>query len=436
MPRINGTPKVRFNLWDKREELTYVFAYFHYEGGQRLKYSTGYKVRPEFWDGKTHRLKLNRKYPEHTDINLHLNKMELTITQIYRDFDNGEILPEDFRKEMDYRLGYAKRPENKAVKAPTLFSFIQTFIDEKKVQPRGTWKILQTVFWLLKSYAEERTGGQLSYENIDFAFFSDFKAWLFAAPREHSANYAAKVVSVLRQFLRDAQRRGYHSKTDFQNFTVKKVKTTKIALSFEELETMYKMDLGDNQRLERVRDLFLIGAYTGLRFSDFTRIRPELIEAVNGESILSITTQKTGEQVSIPLLPIPLALLRKYNFEAPKISNQKMNDYLKELGQLAGMTGKMIVIGSKGGKREDLTAEKWEKLTTHVARRSFATNFYRAGIQPGVLMKITGHSTERQFMQYIAIDGKENAQHFADLHKLQTDLKQTDAPTLTAPVTT
>jgi len=422
MPRINGTPKVRFNLFDKNAEETYLFAIFHYQGGQRLKYSSGEKVRTAFWDEKTQRLKLNRKYPDHTDINLNLNHLELTITQIYKDFDNGNLSPEQFRKELDFRLGYAARPENRKAPTPPLFDFIQTFIDEKKVQPRGTWKILQTVFGLLKSYADERANG-LNYEQIDFAFISDFKAWLYAAPRLHSANYAAKVVSVVRQFMRDAQRRGYHNKTDYQGFTVKKVKTTKIALSFEELETLHHLDLSGNQRLERVRDLFLIGAYTGLRFSDFTRIHPEHIEAVEGKTILNITTQKTGEQVSIPLLPIPLVLLRKYHFEAPKISNQKMNDYLKELGQMAGMTGKMIVTGSKGGKREDTTAEKWEKLTTHVARRSFATNFYRDGVPAGVLMKITGHATERQFMQYIAIDGKMNALHFSDLRKEQSHLK-------------
>jgi integrase len=175
--------------------------------------------------------------------------------------------------------------------------------------------------------------------------------------------------------------------------------------------------------LERVRDLFLIGAYTGLRFSDFSRIHSNHIETVEGNTILNITTQKTGQYVSIPLMPIPLSLLRKYNFEAPKISNQKMNEYLKELGQLAGMTGKMLVTGSKGGKREDTTAEKWQKLTTHVCRRSFATNFYRDNVPINVLMKITGHATERQFMQYIAIDGKMNALHFADLRKEETHLK-------------
>jgi integrase len=422
MPKVNGTPKVRFNLLDRKSELTYLFAFFHYQGGQRLKYSTGEKVRPEFWDDQTQRLKLNRKYPEHSDINLRLNCLEVAITEVYKDFNNGDISPDVFRKELDYRLGYAKRPESKAAKVPALFESIQILIDEKKVQPRGTWKILQTVFWLLKSYAEERTSG-LNYENIDFAFFSDFKAWLFAPPRLHSSNYAAKVISVIRQFMRDAQRRGYHNKTDYQGFTVKKIKTTKITLCFEELEALYSLDLSKNQRLERVRDLFLIGAYTGLRFSDFSRIHSNHIETVEGNTILNITTQKTGEPVSIPLLTIPLALLRKYNFEAPKISNQKMNVYLKELGQLAGMTGKMLVTGSKGGKREDSTAEKWEKLTTHVCRRSFATNFYRDNVPINVLMKITGHATERQFMQYIAIDGKMNALHFADLRKGETHLE-------------
>lgn len=418
MPKVNGTPKVRFNLLDRKAEVTYLFAFFHYRGGQRLKYSTGEKVRPAFWDDTTHRLKLNRKYPEHTDINLRLNQLELTITQVFRDFNNGDISPENFRKELDYRLGYAPRPENSKVKAPPFFEFIETYISRKKVQPRGTWKILLVVLGLLKSYASERKG-TLEYEDIDFTFFNDFKAWLFAPPRLHSINYAAKVVGIVRQFMRAAEDEKFHSNTTYQDkkFRIAKIKTSKVTLSFEELEALYQLDLSGNQRLERVRDLFIIGAYTGLRFSDFTRIRPEHIEEVNGKTFLNITTQKTGAMVCIPLFPMPLALLRKYNFSAPEISNQKMNDYLKELGRLAGMTKKMVLTGSKGGRREDTTAEKWEKLTTHVARRSFATNFYRDGTPAVVLMQITGHTTEQQFMQYIAIDSQMNAHHFADLRK-------------------
>jgi integrase len=420
MPRINGTPKVRFNLFDKKAESTYIFAYFVYRG-HRLKYSSGEKCRTAFWDAKRQRLHLDKRHPEHTDINLNLNKLEMTILDIYRDFSNGDIQTDDFRNEIGYRLGYVPRPETiieQAKAAQPLFVFIERYIEGKKGQPRGTWKILLAVFSLLKTYAKERERTP-NYEDINVMFFNDFKNWLFAPPREHSINYAAKVFAVLRQFMRAAQDENLHTNTSYldKKFKITKIKTSKFVLAFSELEALHNMNLEDNPRLERVRDLFLIGAYTGLRFSDFTRITANHIEETEGKTIINITTQKTGAMVSIPLLPIPLALLKKYNFRAPAISNQKMNDYLKELGQLAGMTEKMIVTGSKAGKRQDTNLQKWERLTTHVARRSFATNFYRDGVPAVVLMQITGHTTQQQFMQYIAIDGKENALHFADLRK-------------------
>lgn len=412
MPKVKGTPKVRFTLFSTKDrtKATYITLYFHYQG-KRLKYSTGEKASPEAWDFSKQRAIANRKWPEHTDLNLRLNQLEEKTIQIFRESDWGNIEPADFSRELDRRMGYAPGPDEKP-KAPALLDFIPAFIEEKKAHPRGTWKILQTVFFLLKQYAQERARN-LDYAGIDFAFFADFKAWLFAAPRNHSTNYAGKVVDVLKQFMREAQRREFHNKTDYQGFSIKKMRTTKIALSFDELEHLYNLDLSGNTRLEKVRDLFLIGAYTGLRFSDFTRIRPENIEAVEGKTIMTITTQKTGEVVSIPLFPIPVALLRKYDFQTPRISNQKMNDYLKELGQLAGMTGKMIVTDTAGGKRNEQIMEKWEKLTTHVARRSFATNFIRL-MRPEQLMKITGHTTERQLRQYIAIDSKMNALDLAD----------------------
>lgn len=416
MPKVK-VPQVRFTLFSTKEpkKPTYITLYFHYRG-KRLKYSTGEKVCPEAWDFTKQRAKASAKYPEGTDINTTLVDLEKHTMAIFRENNLGQITPAEFTAELDRRMGFAPGPDD-GPKAPGLFAFIEKeLLPEKQAQPRGTWKILQTVLSLLKQYAQERARG-LDYGGIDHAFFSDFKVWLFAEPRQHSTNYAAKVVDVVKQFMREAQRRGYHTKTDYQNFSIKKEKTTKIALSFDELEALYRLDLSGNARLEKVRDLFLIGAYTGLRFSDFTRIRPEYIEEINGEKVLTITTKKTGQTVSIPLFPIPDALLRKYNYQTPSISNQKMNAALKELGQLAGMNEKMIVTSTRGGKRSEQVLEKWEKLATHVARRSFATNFYRKGVQAVVLMKITGHATERQFMQYIAIDGKMNALHFADLQK-------------------
>ena len=127
MPKINGTPKVRFNLLDRKAAETYVFAFFHYRGGQRLKYSAGEKVRPIFWDDDHQRLRLDKRHPEHSDINITLNNLEITILQVFRDFNKGEISPADFRKELDYRLGYVPRPETKLEKALPFFEFIENY---------------------------------------------------------------------------------------------------------------------------------------------------------------------------------------------------------------------------------------------------------------------------------------------------------------------
>ena len=413
MPKVKGTPAVRYILQSTKEPKvpSYVFLYFYYKG-RRLKYSTGEKVCPEAW--AKGRAIPNRKYPEYSDVNLRLNRLaELTIN-IYRERD-GQIDPEEFRRELDFRMGYAVRPESVKETVPTLLQFIETALQERAKQPNVNRATLVSVTRLQKhltAYSTEK-GKTFSFEEITQAFFYDFKAWLFASPRNLQTNYVHKLFSILKMFMRDAKRRGYHSSDAFEGFKVGKEKTTKIALSFDELEALYQLDLSGNVRLEKVRDLFLIGAYSGLRFSDFSRLSPEHITTVEGEKMIEITTQKTGEHVFIPLLPILENLLQKYGFTVPKISGQKMNDYLKELGHLAGLDEKILVMNTAGGKRKEREMERWEKLTTHVARRSFATNFYRAGLPAFQIMKITGHQTEQAFRQYICIDAKMAAMDFA-----------------------
>lgn len=413
MPKVKGTPAVRFILQSTKEPKTpsYVFLYFYYKD-KRLKYSTGEKVCPEAWSKG--RAVVNRKYPENLDVNLRLNRLEeLTIT-IYRETE-GQIEPDAFRRELDYRMGYAVRPGNEKKKIPSLLEFIEIALAERAKQPYANRRTLTSVARIQKhltTYAKEK-GCLLHFEEITQAFFHDFKAWLFATPRSLQTNYVHKLFSTLKMFMRDAKRRGYHTNDIFEVFSIKKEKTTKIVLSFDELETLYRIDLSQNPRLEKVRDLFLIGAYSGLRFSDFSRLRPEHIQTIEGQKMISITTQKTGEEVFIPLFAILDALLQKYAFAVPRISGQKMNDYLKELGQIAGFDEKILVTNTAGGKRQENEMERWQKLTTHVARRSFATNFYRAGLPAFKIMKITGHQTEQAFRQYICIDAKMAAMDFA-----------------------
>ena len=142
----------------------------------------------------------------------------------------------------------------------------------------------------------------------------------------------------------------------------------------EELEKFEKLDLSASPRLEKVRDLFLIGCYTGLRFSDFTQIKPENI--ITEKSIIQVRTQKTGERVSIPLHRTVKKILAKYDNFLPKAyTNQVMNRYLKDVASLAGLKETVETTITRAGKVEKTPSKKFDLVSTHTARRSLLQIF-------------------------------------------------------------
>src|SRR5690606_7026043 len=105
-----------------------------------------------------------------------------------------------------------------------------------------------------------------------------------------------------------------------------------IYLNEDELKKIIALDYNENKKLDRARDLFIIGCYTGLRFSDFSTLTPDNIS----KDLIKIKTQKTGVDVVIPILPEVKKILEKYNGKLPKAyCNQKMNEYLKLVAQKA-----------------------------------------------------------------------------------------------------
>jgi len=185
-----------------------------------------------------------------------------------------------------------------------------------------------------------------------------------------------------------------------KKFTVQEEETDAIYLTEHEISTLYKIDLSKNKKLERVRDLFVFGCYVGLRYSDYSTIKPDNIIKIAGEDFIKLITTKTKELVIIPCNPIVLEILQKYkdNYNSlPRAySNQKFNDYIKEVCELAELkeTGRLSTDAKK---------PLFECVTSHTARRSFATNLYLDGYPTIEIMKITGHKTEKSFMKYIKV---------------------------------
>ncbi|MDP4183632.1 MAG: site-specific integrase [Bacteroidota bacterium] len=180
-------------------------------------------------------------------------------------------------------------------------------------------------------------------------------------------------------------------------------------LSDAELKMINDAVLPDS--LARYRDLFLIAAYTGLRYSDLSNldnfhIRPPYVK---------IRTQKTGERVVIPIHPVLKQVLERNNYEIPPVpSNQKFNEYIKDVCEIAEIKEICFLGKTIGGKYVQDKYPKYKLVSAHTARRSFATNMYLAGVPSISIMKITGHHSEKSFLKYIRISQEDNAQKLLD----------------------
>jgi len=436
------------NAKSKDETLIYLlFRFNHYEvlSSGKKKYSTlvlstGEKVHPKQWNKETHRASAKRDFFDPSELNQRLTNIETAVNDIYRRLVNDGIpaTPESIKGEMD-KLEYlfpnkaaktiktALAPKPEANFIPFIENFIKTVTFVYKngtpfpVNQRTKQKYA-TALKVLKEFSAET--GLTRFDQIDRDFYEKFISYMQHAiwysaevngvlvTKGYSQNTIGKYVANLKTFLQHATEAGINSNMDFKNrkFAVPSEDVEKIYLRESELLALYKLDLASFPGLEAARDLFLVGCYTALRYSDYTNIQPENIVSTDQGSVIKITTQKTGQRVVIPLHHVVREILQKYDNQLPKaISNQKTNDHLKELGKRAGITEKVSITKMTGGVRRTLTRSKYELISSHTARRTGATNMYLAGIPAHSIMKITGHKSEQSFIRYLRFDEEDNA---------------------------
>ncbi len=294
------------------------------------------------------------------------------------------------------------------VKIVTLFNFIDLFIDEMKYN-RAYSTILQykNTLRLLSNYAKQVKG--LDFQDINMSFYTDFQKYMFKSG--YSDTYFGNQIKFIRLFMNEAFERGYTDYAGYKNrkFISPQTPTTKIYLTHEEIHRLRLLQLSDHENLERSRDLFIIACKTGLRFSDLVRLAPSNFS--EEEKILYVQTQKTKKLVCIPLSSEVLTLCRKYQFKLPRMSNVTFNTHIREIGKMAGISKPVELITVRGHCSSRRQVLKYELMTSHTARRSFATNAFLAKVPNISIMKITGHSTEQAFMKYIRISEEDNARN-------------------------
>jgi integrase len=432
-----STEDVKFLLKDARATaLTLVYLVFRFDNS-RFKYSTGQTVEPFQWNATDQRAYTNQKNKavrsEHETINGHLDRHRAALVRVVTRLqmagaviDNATI-KEHLDRELNKAAPKRATVEVEQVAAESFTAYIARFVAEgqtgRRLNKKGTHYAAFTLTGYLKlrrilNDFKTETGRGIDYADITLDFYKAFKLWLTG--RGLSLNYVGSLLKDLKVLLKQAQDDGLHENTAYMHRDFKKMteNVDSIYLNDAELNALFILDLTKNPRLDRTRDLFLIGAYTGLRFSDFSELRPENI--INGGRVLSCRTHKTGERVDIPIHPNVSAILAKYEGIPPRaVTNQQMNVALKDLGKLAAETIKTLAARvestrTQGGGRNTRRIAKWELLTTHTARRSFATNAYLARIPLTAIMKMTGHRSEVMLSRYLKVSSEQNALLYLD----------------------
>ncbi|MCB0633026.1 MAG: tyrosine-type recombinase/integrase [Saprospiraceae bacterium] len=414
-------PKPKFNLrLPKSKTETLISLVFRYQG-KRLVYSTGYSIHPKDWDSKMQRPIQQERRSDLFAIKRLLDDLAKYCIDIFIESEYGSISLDSFKEQLDIRTGKtsAQQDATEQEQKPTFLEFIKTELEDMKTQGmrKSSWKGFNRHANILISFAGEVH--PFDYEDVDWNFRLELIDWLES--RNDALAYGNKTLSVLRQFLERARRKKLHSNIDYQGsgwmIPKKKAVGQKVTLNPEELQRL--ADLRLFNFADKVRDLFLIGAGTGQRFSDYSRYTPDnFYKTINGIPILSLISQKTDTPAKIPLNIFPwlIPILEKHDYTSPKMSMQKFNLVIKDICKKAKLDDKVFIVKQYIGRKarvEKTYVPKYEEVSSHTCRRSFATNLYRMGYRLAQLMPMTGHATESHLREYIGIDSEQNAEEIA-----------------------
>ena len=386
---------------------------------KRIEFTTGYRIDATKWDSDKQRVRnccTNKLKQSASEINASLLGYYTEVQEIFKKFEVEEIMPTPEQIKEAFNELHKPIEEVKQRKSTpnAFYKVFDDFVEDCGRQNNWTDSTFEK-FAAVKNHLTNFRDG-LTFDFFDEKGLNDYVTYLRDV-KEMRNSTIGKQLSFLKWFLRWAFKKGLHQNNAYDSYKPKLKSTQKkiIFLTWEELNKLREFEIpAAKQALNRVRDVFLFQCFTGLRYSDVFNLRRSDIK---GDHI-EVTTVKTSDSLIIELNKHSKAILDKYKdvvFEddkvLPVITNQKMNDYLKELAELAGIDEPVRQTYYRGNERIDEVTPKYTLLGTHAGRRTFICNALALGIPPQVVMKWTGHSDYKAMKPYIDIadDIKANA---------------------------
>lgn len=398
-------------------------------------------VNPDVWDSNEQSIKkrIVFKEDERLRINNAVNNRKSLILEIYSRETNKESLVSEW---LETAIDKALYPEKykPIVAIDSLFKFTKQFIEDAPTRKdKNTGRLLtynniqqyRATEKHLKAFAKSKGKKDFKFEQIDQLFYDSFIAYLqseipdidnMGKPKfdkdekpillkeSFTANSVGKHIRILKLMLNEATIQGYNTSIYYNSFHVFTEETDTVYLNESELQQLKDKDFAKSPYLDRVRDWFLLLAWTGCRFSDLEKVGKTDIK----DGFISFRQQKTNTKVTIPLHPVVLDVLEKYEYNLPEpISNQRFNEYIKEVAKLAEINSIEPITVTKGGKLTTEHHPKHQLISSHTGRRSFCTNMYKRGLPTLMIMSISGHKTEKSFLKYIKVKQSEHAEMMA-----------------------
>lgn len=308
------------------------------------------------------------------------------------------------------------------------FDAYEVFMKEKqksKAWSHSTVKRYKNIKNILIDFEKDKKF-KLTFSNIDKSFYLEFTEYCID-DKKHINNTYVRNLGLFKTFMLWALNNKYTYNQEFKTFnagenrTLKKVITKQIALNLDDLKALMTKEL-NNQRLEKVRDVFVFACLTGMRFGELSLINKSNV--INNEIILKEEKDTTKEERYIPLTDLSRYILTKYDYQLPLIANQKQNEYIKELFKKLEYTELVEKITVKGRKKIIEKIPFCDRISTHTARRTFITMMKEKGKSDKLIAEITGHKDMKTLNQYYQVDNKQTKKAVDDVFTLDIPLKK------------
>ena len=423
---INEIVKASFNLRQHRSKRPTNIYLIVRINQKQAKLSTGVKVYPDQWNIKKQEAYISCRLTESDNINNTIcNKKLLELKSQFEEFkrylcDNPSKLENCW--ELLRKYIYKDSDMRKTKKINAIHWLRDAIANDKTIKTSGEHKgasTMETYLIVLKDFNNfllEKGREVIGFEDINLALIKEYETYLFNKKVKGERTTATSTVgNKCVQLISIIKRAELYNLIDIHEAKLDKYTKPKsrqgdeneISLSEEDINKIHSLKLSGKE--EVVRDVFILQCWTGQRFSDMLSLNKGIVKDTDNGQILEIVQTKRTHRVAIPLFPVALEILKKYNFNLPEISKNTMLRYLKIIGFKAGLTEDHIVTEDRGGKVTNSIKQRWELIGTHTARRSYISNMLKRGYDSHLLMKITGHTTEEAFKRYVKVRSEDVA---------------------------